>query len=101
MSKEFPDLVKALPEFEGPFDAFKLASEKFDVLFSSYPAGTVIPPHKHDTENVGVVTSGRLSLTKDGKVTEVAAGEWYHLDRQQQHAAAFEEDTRLMEIWFR
>lgn len=101
MSKEFPDLVKALPIFEGQFDAYKLESEKFDVLFSSYPAGTAIQPHEHDTENIGVVTSGRLSLTKDGRVTEVGPGEWYHLNKNQQHAAAFEVDTQLMEIWFR
>ena len=101
MSLEFPDLIKALPEFEGPFDAYKLEAEKFDVLFSSYPAGTVIPIHEHDTENIGVVTSGRLLLTKDSNVTELGTGEWYHLEKHQQHAATFEEDTRLMEIWFR
>jgi hypothetical protein len=49
----FPELLRKLPPFEGPFDAFKLESKNCDVLLASYPKGTVIPPHHHDTENVG------------------------------------------------
>ena len=41
----FPQLLRNLPAFEGPFDAFKLEAKNCDVLFASYPKGTVIPPH--------------------------------------------------------
>ena len=56
----FPKLLSNLPKFEGPFDAYKLQTAGCDVLFASYPAGTVISAHKHDTENVGIITKGFL-----------------------------------------
>jgi Bacterial PH domain len=52
----FPELLRELPPFDGPFDAFKLEAKNCDVLFASYPGGAVIPPHSHDTDNVGVIT---------------------------------------------
>jgi|GEM_PF-5214683 len=51
----FPELLRTLPKFNGPFDAFRLSAEDCDVLFASYPGGTAIPPHSHPTENVGVM----------------------------------------------
>src|SRR5687767_5970441 len=73
----FPQLLRDLPPFDGPFDAFKLEAKDCDVLFASYPKGTVIPPHNHDTENVGVITQGELILTRDGKETRYGVGDWY------------------------
>lgn len=101
MSRDFPDLVKGLPIFDGPFDAYKLESKEFNVLFASYPAGTEVSAHNHDTENVGVVTCGKLQLTTNGSTVEYGPGEWYHLDSHQEHAAAFPEDTRILEIWLK
>jgi quercetin dioxygenase-like cupin family protein len=76
---QFPKLIRDLPKFEGPFDAFKLEANKCDVMFASYPAGTTVPPHNHETENVGVITHGELILTLDGKETRYGQGEWYHV----------------------
>lgn len=99
MSK-LPTLLSNLPKFEGPFDAHKLQAEGCDVLFASYPAGTVIRPHSHDTENVGIITKGCLLLTMDGKTTRYEAGEWYHVPAQAEHAAQFEAETSEIEFWF-
>ena len=98
--KHFPDLIRALPEFEGPFDAYKLAAQCCDVLFASYPAGTVIDSHTHDSENIGVITAGELILTKDGVEERYAPGDWYHLNPRQVHAARFAVDTSEIEFWF-
>ena len=73
MSMQFPDLIRSLPVFDGPFDAFKLESESFKVLFASYPAGTDIPAHQHDTENVGVVTPGLPAVVHRGRNPTVRA----------------------------
>ncbi len=97
----FPQLIQNLPRFEGQFDAFQLAADNCDVLLSSYPAGTVIAPHSHDTENVGVITRGTLLLTMGGQTTTIVAGEWYHVPTGQEHAAEFTEDTAGIEFWFR
>ena len=97
----FPDGIRALPAFDGPFDAFRLAAEECDVLFASYPAGTEIAEHDHDTENYGVITAGELILTTDGEEPRYGPGQWYHLAPNQPHAARFEVETSEIEFWFR
>ena len=96
----FPKLLRSLPEFEGPFDAFKLEAKNCDVLFASYPAGTTIPEHNHETENVGIITQGELILTLDGKETRYGSGQWYHVPARVKHAARFEKETSEIEFWF-
>jgi quercetin dioxygenase-like cupin family protein len=96
----FPNLLRELPKFAGPFDAFKLEAKDCDVLFASYPAGTSIPPHDHETENVGVITQGELILTMDGKESRYGPGEWYHVPARAVHAARFEKETSEIEFWF-
>lgn len=97
----FPPHVKALPRFDGPFDAFRLKADACDVLFASYPAGTSIPPHCHDTDNIGVITSGELLLTVDGRETRYGPGDWYHVAPEVEHSARFDEATSEIEFWFR
>jgi len=100
MSKHYPDQIRALPMFEGPFDAYKLEAQDCDVLFALYPAGTVIDFHTHETDNVGVITQGELILTMDGKTERLAVGEWYHVPANREHAAKFEVETSEIEFWF-
>ena len=96
----FPELVRSLPPFAGPFHAFKLEAKNCDVLFASYPSGTVIPEHDHPTENVGVITQGELILIVDGEETRYRPGDWYHIPAKVTHAARFETDTSEIEFWF-
>ena len=96
----FPNLLRKLPKFEGPFEAFKLAAKNCDVLFASYPAGTTIPPHSHETENAGVITQGELILTLDGKESRYSPGMWYHIPARATHTARFEKETSEIEFWF-
>jgi len=96
----FPKLLRDLPAFGGPFDAFKLEAKNCDVLFASYPKGTVIRTHSHDTENVGVITQGELILNFNGKETRYSAGDWYHVPAKATHAARFEVETSEIEFWF-
>ena len=62
MAGMYPDRIKSLPLYDGRFDAYMLGARSSKVLFASYPAGTAIPPHSHDTENHGVITRGELIL---------------------------------------
>ena len=96
----FPSIIRALAAFEGPFDAFRLPAENCEVLFASYPAGTVIEPHTHATRNVGVITEGELRLTKGGSEYRFSAGEWYSLEANEEHAARFDVATSEIEFWF-
>jgi quercetin dioxygenase-like cupin family protein len=97
----FPPRIRALPPFEGPFDAFRLEARGCEVLFASYPAGTTIPPHAHETENCGVVTQGELILTTGGVARRLGPGDWYRLAPGELHEARFEVATSEVEFWFR
>jgi quercetin dioxygenase-like cupin family protein len=95
-----PPRIRALPDFDGPFDAFRLAADGADVLFATYPAGTSIDPHHHETDNVGVIIRGELILTMDGEESRFGPGDWYHVPPERTHAAQFDQDTAEIEFWF-
>ncbi len=101
MSSQFPKKIQSLPPFDGPFDAFKLAATNSDVLFATYPAGTRIAVHSHETDNHGVITRGELTLTMDGRVSTIGVGQWYHVPAHTEHAAFFEVETEEIEFWFK
>ena len=98
--KHFPERIRSLAPFAGPFDAFQLNAKNCEVLFASYPAGTVIEPHTHPTENCGVITAGELILISGDQERRYGPGDWYHLDPEEVHAARFEVDTSEIEFWF-
>ena len=101
MSKpHFPDLIRQLPEFEGPFDAYRLSAKECAVLFASYPAGTSIDPHTHPTRNVGIITEGELFLTVGGVESRYGPGDWYNIDANEEHSARFDVATSEIEFWF-
>ena len=100
MAGKYPDRIKKLPIYDGRFDAYKLEAKDCDVLFASYPAGTSIPPHTHDTDNHGLITRGELILNINGKITKIGAGEWYHVPANTEHAAEFKIETDEIEFWF-
>lgn len=101
LSEYYPQLIQNLPAFEGRFDAFRLEAKNCEVLLATYPGGSIIPAHSHDTDNVGVITKGELLLTMDGNTETISAGEWYHVPAGKEHAAEFKVDTAEIEFWFR
>lgn len=101
MSGKYPEKIKELPLYDGRFDAHKLEAKDSDVLFASYPAGTEIPPHDHDTDNHGVITRGELILTMNGTTERIGVGQWYHVPANTMHFASFEVETDEIEFWFK
>jgi quercetin dioxygenase-like cupin family protein len=95
-----PPRIRELPDFDGPFDAFRLVADGADVLFATYPGGTTIDPHDHPTDNVGVIIRGELILTMDGAESRYGPGDWYHVPPGTSHAARFDHDTAEIEFWF-
>lgn len=98
--KSFPERIRSLEAFSDRFDAFRLPAEGADVLFATYPAGTVIEIHHHETENYGVVTKGELILIRKGEEERYRPGDWYRLAAKEEHAARFEVETEEIEFWF-
>ncbi len=100
MPGNYPDRIKALPVYDGRFDAYKLEAKESDVLFASYPAGTEIPSHTHETDNYGVITKGELILTMDGATQKITVGQWYYVPANVPHSARFDVETDEIEFWF-
>ena len=102
MAGDYPDRIKQLPLYDGRFDAYKMQSEQqgCEVLFASYPAGTSIPAHTHETDNYGVITRGELILKVGDQTRRYAAGDWYQIAANVEHAAEFEVETDEIEFWF-
>ena len=96
----FPERLRSLPPFEGPFDAYKLAAEGCDVLLASYPAGMALEAHAHETNNVGVITQGEMIITIEGVEHRYQVGDWYKISAGTVHAARTEVDTSEIEFWF-
>ena len=97
---DFPAPIRRLPPLEGHDGALKLDAEGCDVVFATYKAGAVLPPHSHETDNVGVVTRGAILLTMEGQARRLGPGDWYHVPAGAVHAAEFLEDTTEVEFWF-
>jgi quercetin dioxygenase-like cupin family protein len=100
MAGSYPSKIKSLPSYDGRFDAYRLEARNSEVLFASYPAGTAIPPHSHDTENHGVITKGELILTMGDREQRFGVGDWYTVPKGAEHAARFEVETDEVEFWF-
>ena len=100
MAGKYPQKIKELPLYDGRFDAYKLAATNSDVLFASYPAGTSIPTHSHDTDNHGVITRGELIISMNGEEIRVGVGEWYYVPAHIEHSARFDVETDEIEFWF-
>ena len=96
----FPPRIRSLEPFSQRFEAFRLAARDCDVLFASYPAGTRIEAHIHDTENCGVITRGEMMLTVAGRETRYAPGDWYHIAARTVHAARCNVETEEIEFRF-
>lgn len=100
MAGNYPDKFKTLPLYDGRFDAYKLEAKESEVLFASYPGGTEIPEHNHETDNYGVITRGELILTMNGEVARFGVGDRYHVPVGKMHSAEFEQETDEIEFWF-
>jgi quercetin dioxygenase-like cupin family protein len=100
MAGKYPDRIRSLERYDGRFDAFQLKAEGADVLFASYPAGTTIPAHTHETDNYGVIIRGELILTINGERKRFGIGDWYCVPANAEHSAEFEVETDEIEFWF-
>ncbi len=96
----FPAKIQNLEPYSERFQAFRLAASGCDVLFATYPAGTKLEPHSHETDNWGVILKGEMSITIDQKTVRFGPGDWYHVPAYKVHSAYCESLTEEIEFWF-
>lgn len=61
--------------------------------------GAAIPAHSHPHEQTGIMISGKLRLTVDGKSTDVEAGDSWCLPGGVEHSAKALEDSVAIEVF--
>tara|TARA_B100001248_G_C27398096_1_gene467306 strand:- start:376 stop:735 length:360 start_codon:yes stop_codon:yes gene_type:complete len=98
---DFPEIFQKLKKHEGQFPATILQANDCDVYFSTLQAGTLIPPHRHDTDNYSIIIEGELILDMYGAQKAFAVGQWCFVPADTEHSATTKVDTRLIEFWFR
>jgi quercetin dioxygenase-like cupin family protein len=95
-----PPRIRELPQMGNHIPAHFLSAPGCDVLFVPCPAGTELPPHSHDTDNLGVILSGEAIVTSGGETRPYGPGEWYATAAGEEHAVRFEVDTVQIELRF-
>lgn len=100
MDSTFPEKIRSLEPFSDRFDAYRLIASGCDVLFATYPAGTQIEPHTHETDNWGVIIRGEMIITIDGQIQQFKVGDWYHIPPMKEHSARCDIATEEIEFWF-
>jgi quercetin dioxygenase-like cupin family protein len=96
----FPETASRPSEIRWAFRRVQAGGEELRRPLCVVPGRHVIPPHSHETDNVGVITQGELILTLDGVESRYGPGDWYHVCARAIHSARFEVETSEIEFWF-
>lgn len=62
-------------------------------------AGSQMPEHKHSSEQIVHILSGRMRLIVDGEPHELAAGDSFYLNSNVPHAVETLEETRVLDTF--
>ena len=92
--------VRVLEPYVGRFEAFQLGASGCDVLFGIYPGGTIIEPHRHESDSWGVITQGEMRIMINGLESRYGPGDCYHVPAGVEHAARCDTATEEIEFWF-
>lgn len=77
-----------------------IPAESATIALTDLAPRTVLETHKHDVEEVGVVTKGSLVLVIAGEQRILAPGDSYRVPPGASHGArVFEEAARMVVVW--
>ena len=85
----FPNIITNLPEADIPIEgvrAYLLQSENQQILFMSFENDVEIPEHSHEAQ-WGVVLTGEVELSIDGKKYIFKKGDTYFIPKDVKHSA--------------
>jgi len=101
-TNEFPTVITALPEADMPFQGMKawiLQGEKHQLIFFEMQPTAVVPEHRHNYPQWGMVIEGKMKLTINGKTRLCQKGDEYLIPAQAKHRATFQTKTRVMDFF--
>ena len=88
-----------LPIGEGSVLRRFVNGERVTVARLVFAAGSAVPTHRHENEQISVVLSGALEFTVEGAPVVVRAGEALHLAANELHGARALEETLVLDIF--
>ena len=79
----------------------RIVGDKAMVSRVTLMAGTIVPVHSHENEQIGLLLSGRLLFTlgEEGEEIELLAGEAIHLPSNLKHGAIAAEDSVILDVF--
>jgi quercetin dioxygenase-like cupin family protein len=99
---EYPEIIMRLPEADMPFKGVKawiIQGEKQQLIFFEMQSYALIPEHSHDYAQWGMVISGKMELTFNGKTRICEKGDEYVIPAKAKHSATFQTKTRVMDLF--
>jgi quercetin dioxygenase-like cupin family protein len=100
VESSLPERVRQLPRRGTEVPGYWVSAPGCDVLFVAAPAGSGLPPHVHDTDNVTVIVSGTAVVTTDAGEQRFGPGQWYQTSANEEHSVRFDRDTVQVELRF-
>lgn len=97
----YAKFMKELPQADIPIPGvtgYIQGGPSTQTVFLELPAGTQIPPHSHG-EQWGIVVSGELEFTIDGKTETRTAGDSYLVPGGAEHSATMVTDCLIIEVF--
>ena len=101
MMDPFPNWIEDLPEVDTSFTGLSgrlLSSPHGQAVFFRAAEEVEVPPHTHGAQ-WGIVVSGRLHLTVDGRAGTYEPGETYDIPAGAEHSARLEAGTCVIDVF--
>ncbi len=97
----FPEIVTNLPEADIPFEGvhanlFQGQNQQF--VFMSFEIDAEVPEHSHQAQ-WGVILSGEIEFTVDGKRSTFKKGDTYFIPKAVKHSARIKRGYRDLTLF--
>lgn len=97
----YPEMIRNLPEIDVAFKGVRgwlIASGTSQVVFMDIEPVGEVPPHSHCAQ-WGIMVSGEMALTIDGKRQVYKAGDWYYIPDGVVHSAEFLSRVNVIDVF--
>jgi quercetin dioxygenase-like cupin family protein len=100
--QEYAEVITALPravmQVEG-IKAWVLQGERHQLVFFETEPNAQVPEHSHCYPQWGVMLTGKMQLTVDGRVCVIEKGDEYVIPANAKHCATFLSRSRWIDFF--
>jgi quercetin dioxygenase-like cupin family protein len=98
----YPEVIMRLPEADisiKDIEAHVLQGEKHQLVFFEMEPSTLVPEHRHEYDQWGMMIEGKMELIIDGKTRICKKGDEYVIPAHAKHRARFLTKSRVMDFF--